>query len=183
ISPPMQWLFRIFCDPVKLFWPNSRPWMCWRNSVIRICTRKELEMTKTLVTASALLALGLFASQAQAASHGGMSVMGEDQDVSGGTVTASQINAGANGWLVVHRTDADMKPGPVVGHAPLKAGENNDVAAILTEPVKSGEMLMLMLHSEEGGTKTGIFEYTLGAKEDGPVRVDDKLVMQVITAK
>ncbi|WP_420407508.1 DUF7282 domain-containing protein [Hoeflea sp.] len=140
-------------------------------------------MTKTLVSASAILALGLFASQAHAAGHGGMSVMGEDQDVSGGTVTASQINAGANGWLVVHRTDADMKPGPVVGHAPLKAGENSDVTAILTEPVESGEMLMLMLHSEDGGMKTGIFEYTLGAKEDGPVRVDDKLVMQVITAK
>lgn len=140
-------------------------------------------MTKTLVTASALFALGLFASHAQAAGHAGMSVMGEDQDVSGGTVTASQINAGANGWLVVHRTDADMKPGPVVGYSPLKAGENNDVTAILTEPVESGEMLMLMLHGEEGGTKTGIFEYTLGAKEDGPVRVDDKLVMQVITAK
>ncbi len=152
-------------------------------SVIPICTGKELEMTKTLVTASAMLALGLFASQAQAASHGGMAVMGEDQDVSGGTVTASQISAGANGWLVVHRTDADMKPGPVVGHAPLKAGENNDVTAILTEPVESGDMLMLMLHSEDGGMKTGIFEYTLGAKEDGPVRVDDKLVMQVITAK
>lgn len=140
-------------------------------------------MKKTLVTTSALLAAGLLVSQALAASHAGMSVTGEDQDVSGGTVSASSIMAGANGWLVVHRTDAEMKPGPVVGHAPLKAGENTDVTAILTEQVKSGEMLMLMLHGEEGGTKTGIFEYTLGAKEDGPVRVDGKLVMAVITAK
>jgi hypothetical protein len=30
---------------------------------------------------------------------------------------------------------------------------------------------------------TGVFEYTLGAKEDGPIRIDDKLVMQVITAQ
>ena len=140
-------------------------------------------MKKSILAASATLAFGLFASQALAASHSGMAVMGEDQDVSGGTVTASSIMAGANGWLVVHRTDADMKPGPVVGHAPLKAGENTDVTAILTEPVNSGEMLMLMLHGEEGGTRTGIFEYTLGAKEDGPVRVDGKLVMTVITAK
>ena len=139
-------------------------------------------MKKTL-TAAALFAAGLLATQALAASHGGMAVMGEDQDVSGGTVSASSIMAAANGWLVVHRTDADMKPGPVVGHAPLKAGENTDVTAILTEPVNSGEMLMLMLHGEEGGTKTGIFEYTLGANEDGPVRVDGKLVMTVITAK
>ena len=140
-------------------------------------------MKKTHVATSALFAAGLLATQAFAASHAGMTVMGEDQDVSGGTVSASSIMAGANGWLVVHRTDSEMKPGPVVGYAPLKAGENTDVTAILTEPVKSGEMLMLMLHGEEGGTKTGIFEYTLGAKEDGPVRVDGKLVMTVITAE
>lgn len=76
-----------------------------------------------------------------------------------------------------------MKLGPVIGYAPLKMGENNDVAAILTEEVKPGEKLMLMLHGEEGGNATGVFEYTLGAKEDGPVRVDDKLVMTVITAR
>mgnify|MGYP003680234310 CR=1 FL=1 len=90
-------------------------------------------MKKTL-TAAAVIAAGLLATQAFAASHGAMAVMGEDQDVSGGTVTASQIMAAANGWLV-------------------------------------------------GGMKTGVFEYTLGAKEDGPVRVDGKLVMTVITAK
>ena len=76
-----------------------------------------------------------------------------------------------------------MKPGIVVAHAPLKKGENNEVNAILTEEVKAGEMLMLMLHAEDGGSKTGIFEYTLGAKEDGPVKVDGKLVMSVITAQ
>lgn len=111
-----------------------------------------------------------------------MAVKAQDQSVSGGTVTASEIMAQANGWLVVHRTDAAMKPGPVVGHAPLKNGANREVTAILTEPVQKGEMLMLMLHGEDGGMKTGIFEYTLGAKEDGPVKVDGKLVMTVITA-
>ena len=113
----------------------------------------------------------------------GMAVKGKNQDVSGGTVTASEVNAGANGWLVVHRTNEARKPGPVIGHAPLKKGSNSDVTAILTEPVKKGEMLMLMLHDEKGGSKTGIFEYTLGAKEDGPVKVDGKLVMTVITAQ
>lgn len=125
----------------------------------------------------------LIAGFAHAAAHGGVGVTAADQDVSGGTVTAEKITAGENGWLVVHRTDDTGKPGPVVAYAPLKAGENTDVAAILTEPVSSGDKLMLMIHSEEGGMKTGIFEYTLGAKEDGPIRVDDKLVMTVITAK
>lgn len=58
-----------------------------------------------------------------------------------------------------------------------------DVAAILTEEVASGDMLMLMVHGEEGGMETGIFEYTLGAKEDGPIRVDGNLVMTTITVE
>ena len=125
----------------------------------------------------------LLTGSAYAAGHAKLAVMASDQDVSGGTVTASQIMASANGWLVVHRTGASKKPGPVVGHAPLKKGANKSVTAILTEPVKKGEMLMLMLHGEAGGSKTGIFEYTLGAKEDGPIKVDGKLVMAVITAQ
>ena len=67
--------------------------------------------------------------------------------------------------------------------APIKTGANADVTAILTEPVKSGDLLMLMVHGEDGGTKTGIFEYSLGAKEDGPVKPDGKLVMTIITAE
>jgi len=136
---------------------------------------------KTLITAAAI---SLTAATAFAGGHG-MSPMveGANQDVSGGTVTASKVVAGENGWLVVHRTDADMKPGPVVGYAPIKMGENMDVSAILTEEVASGDMLMLMVHSEAGGMKTGVFEYTLGAKEDGPIKPDGKLVMATITAE
>ena len=99
--------------------------------------------------------------------------------VNGGSASASEIVAGANGWLVVHRTDASKKPGPVVAHAPLKKGINKNVAAILTEPVKKGEWLMLMLHGEKGGKKTGIFEYSLGAKEDGPVKVKENMFIMV----
>lgn len=110
-------------------------------------------------------------------------VMAQDQSVANGIVSAQKVMAAENGWMVVHRTDASKKPGPVVAYAPLREGENLDVAAILTEPVAPGDMLMLMIHSEAGGTQTGIFEYTLGAKEDGPIRVDDKLVMRTITTK
>jgi len=137
-------------------------------------------MTKFKMIAAAAMT---FATSAFAAAHSELGVEAMDQDVSGGTVTADAITAGANGWLVVHRTDAEMKPGPVVGHAPLKEGMNTDVSAILTELVASGEMLMLMLHAEDGGMETGIFEYTLGASEDGPVRVEGDLVMTVVTAE
>ena len=30
--------------------------------------------------------------------------------------------------------------------------------------------------------KTGVFEYTLGAKEDGPIKPDGKLVMEIVSA-
>ncbi len=110
-------------------------------------------------------------------------VAATNQTVGNGIVAAEKVVAEQNGWMVVHRTDAAMKPGPVVGYAPIRAGETMDVAAILTEPVKAGDMLMLMVHGEDGGMKTGGFEYTLGAKEDGPVRVDGNLAMTVITVE
>ena len=81
------------------------------------------------------LSTTIFALSATALMAGGHSmapsVEAMDQDVSGGTVTATKVVAPANGWMVVHRTDAEMKPGPVVGYAALKEGENMDVAAIL----------------------------------------------------
>ena len=139
--------------------------------------------TFTTLAAAAFAAAGIAGSAHAAAHMMAPGLMAENQDVSNGVVSASKVMASENGWLVVHRTDAEMKPGPVVGHAPIRAGETDDVAAILTEDVAAGEMLMLMVHSEAGGTQTGIFEYTLGATEDGPVRVDDALVMTVITAQ
>lgn len=130
------------------------------------------------------LIIGGAASVALAAGHSSAPMVETaDQSVSNGVVSASKVMANENGWLVVHRTDPEMKPGPVVGHAPLRGGENYDVAAILTEAVQPGEMLMLMVHAETGGTQTGIFEYSLGATEDGPIRVDGNLVMTVITAQ
>lgn len=131
----------------------------------------------------ALAAVSVSLLSGAAFAQGGMAVKASDQSVAEGTVMASEVMAGENGWLVVHRTADGMKPGPVVGHSPLKKGKNTNVVAILTEKVAGGDKLMLMLHSEDGGTKMGIFEYTLGAKEDGPVKMNDKLVMDVITVK
>lgn len=137
---------------------------------------------KSLIIAS--LGLAILGSCLTAIAGGHMmSVKGGDPDVSNGTVTVETVMSETNGWLVIHRTDASKKPGPVVGHAPLRKGMNSQVTAILTESVKSGDMLMLMLHGEAGGNKTGIFEYTLGAKEDGPVKNHGKLVMEIMTAE
>lgn len=144
--------------------------------------KKHIKTTAFL--AATLISVAFASGSALAMNHGDkVGVWGDDQSVSEGTVTAKKVVTEENGWLVVHRTDEAMKPGPVVGHAPLKKGKNMDVAAILTEEVAGGDKLMLMIHNEEGGSQTGIFEYTLGAKEDGPIRRDGKLVMTVITAQ
>lgn len=133
----------------------------------------QLSLAATLiVSATAALADG----------HATPTVEASDQDVSNGVISASTVVAGETGWLVVHKTDGET-PGPVVGHAPLRAGENTDVAAILTEPASAGDQFMLMIHSEAEGNAPGIFEYTLGAKEDGPIRIDGALVMALVTAK
>lgn len=139
-------------------------------------------MTRKILS---ILAASIASANAAMAGGHGLEpiVVAVDQSVENGVVSAEKVAAGENGWLVVHRTDDAMSPGPVVGYAPLRAGENTDVAAILTEAVSPGDMLMLMVHGESGGMATGVFEYTLGAKEDGPIRVDDKLVMSVITAQ
>ncbi|MDF1728210.1 MAG: hypothetical protein P1U53_10730 [Sulfitobacter sp.] len=134
------------------------------------------------IFAKSAAALILTSGAAFADAHASPMVEAMDQDVSNGIVSASAVMAPENGWLVVHRTDSEMKPGPVVGYAPLRAGENTDVAAILQEDVASGDMLMLMVHSEAGGMQTGVFEYTLGATEDGPIKPDGNLVMTVVTA-
>ncbi len=135
-----------------------------------------------MLTVSAI-ALLITAGSAMADGHAAPMVEAMDQDVSNGIVSAEMVVAGENGWMVVHRTDASMAPGPVVGYAPLRAGENVDVAAILQEDIASGDMLMLMVHAEAGGVATGVFEYTLGASEDGPIKPDGSLVMSVITAQ
>lgn len=142
--------------------------------------------TQYLPIAAAAVIAGLAVTStisAMAAAHAAPKVVAVDQSVANGIVSAKEIVAGENGWMVVHRVKADGKPGPVVGHAPIRAGVNDDVAAILTEPVAVGDKLMLMIHSEQGGTQTGVFEYTLGAKEDGPIKPGGQLVMAVITTK
>ncbi|WP_417684040.1 hypothetical protein [Roseibium sp.] len=141
-------------------------------------------MFKLIAHAAAVSTLlALSSTSSFSAGHETPTVKAMDQNVSSGTVTAATIVSPADGWLVVHRTDASGKPGAVVGHAAVMHGNNENVTATLTEDVKPGDMLMLMLHGEAGGMTAGTFEYTLGAKEDGPVKVDGKLVMSTITAQ
>ena len=83
----------------------------------------------TFFRTSILTATALAASLAMANAMDEYSISGSDQDVSGGTVTASDIMTAQDGWLVVHRTDANMKPGP-----PMQPQNDTGGQRISTKP-------------------------------------------------
>ena len=52
----------------------------------------------------------------------------------------------------------------------------------LDEPVQSGEKLALMLHADTGAM--GTYEFGMaGSKEDAPVMMDGKPVVEMVTVK
>ena len=72
----------------------------------------------------------------------------------GSSVNVGSVTAEKDGYLVVHRTDfTGTIPGTVIGHAPVKAGENTDVAITLEKKAEPGAKLIVMLH-EEGDNDT-----------------------------
>ena len=87
----------------------------------------------------------------------------EDQELSSdNTVTIGEIIADVDGWMVIH-AQADGKPGPILGVAPVKAGENTAVI-VKIDPAAATEIVYAMLHVDAG--VAGEFEFPGG--EDGP---------------
>ena len=98
------------------------------------------------------------------------SVTVADQSIEGGTVTVAQVVSKGPGWIVIH-AQAEGKPGPILGYAPVTDGENNDVVVEI-DPTQATETLYAMLHTDAG--EMGKFEFPDGP--DGPVKVDGKVV-------
>jgi plastocyanin/glucose/arabinose dehydrogenase len=94
-----------------------------------------------------------------------------DQELSEGTVTIAAVTAAEPGWIVVH-ADEDGGPGPVIGFAPVSAGENENVVVEVDE-AGATDTLHAMLHVDAG--VAGEYEFP---GEDGPVTVDGNVVMQ-----
>jgi len=85
-----------------------------------------------------------------------------DQELSAdNTVTIASVTADVPGWLVIH-AQADGKPGPILGYAPVQAGDNSDVV-VQIDPTGATETLYAMLHVDAGAE--GEYEFP-GA--DGP---------------
>ncbi|MFH0817529.1 MAG: cupredoxin domain-containing protein [Candidatus Micrarchaeota archaeon] len=97
------------------------------------------------------------------------SVSVTDQQVKDNGVVVSKVASSGPGWIAIH-SDSDGAPGPVIGYAAVKSGENTDVLVKINTTAAS-PTLFAMLHTDAG--TIGKYEFP---GEDKPVFVDGKLV-------
>jgi len=115
----------------------------------------------------------LLAPAAQAA------ITASDAQLKGNTLTLN-IESPESGWAVIHKV-SNGNPGAHIGHAMVKQGDNENVEIKLTEPVKEGEHLIVMLHEDKG--KKGAFEFGPQSKADVPAMQNGEMVTTTITAE
>lgn len=82
------------------------------------------------------------------------------------TVTIAHITSDMPGWIVIH-AEADGKPGPVIGHAPITMGDSSDVAVEIDASAAT-TTLYAMLHVDAG--TVGEYEFP---GEDVPATAAD----------
>jgi plastocyanin len=96
-------------------------------------------------------------------------VVVNDQSYISETLTIAKVVSSGPGWIVIHN-DNNGAPGPVVGFAPVKDGENLDVK-VEVDDSEATETLFAMLHIDAG--VVGTYEFP-GA--DVPVQGDAAMV-------
>ncbi|HHB91295.1 MAG TPA: hypothetical protein ENK60_08320, partial [Anaerolineae bacterium] len=74
------------------------------------------------------------------------SVTVEDQEVQDGKVVVAKVVSPGSGWIVIH-AQKDGKPGPILGFAAVKEGENENVAVEI-DASKATDILYAMLHTD-----------------------------------
>lgn len=74
------------------------------------------------------------------------------QTLSGEQIMIDRVVAGVDGWVVLHRADADGSPDTSsnLGYARVIAGNNSGVVITLEEEVESGDVLVAMLYEDTG---------------------------------
>lgn len=114
------------------------------------------------------------ASAGAAAASGAVLDTGGQQSGDGSTVTVPQAEiSGVDGWLAIHADD-NGQPGEVLGHAPLREGENTDVAVRLDRPAPSGR-LYAMVHADDPDNDRYSFP-----DGDPPVEANGQVVVEPI---
>lgn len=95
-----------------------------------------------------------------------------DQEIASGGVMVPSVIMDVDGWVVIHTTNAEGKPGPVIGYAPVPAGSSSNVkVGIETDQVTP--QLFAMLHVDAG--VAGTYEFP---GDDVPVKNGDAIVMK-----
>jgi len=85
-----------------------------------------------------------------------ITVEGVERD--GGTLTFSEVQIEGNGWLIIHPFEDGAPNGDkVVASAFLKGGKNSNVQIKVHKGLSSGEMFIVMLHSDSN--ENGILEF------------------------
>ncbi len=100
----------------------------------------------------------------------------EDQAIMDGTVTIQEVVAAQDGWIAIH-AQKDGGIGPVIGHAPVSAGETYGVVVEIDTDAAT-DTLYAMLHVDEG--EKGVYEFP---GPDGPVVVDGKPLAPAFTVE
>lgn len=112
-----------------------------------------------------------------AAAHAESAISTDGLKASTSTVSIGTVSAEKDGYVVVHRTDfTGTIPGEVIGHAPVKAGDNAEVAVTLEPQPEAGTKLIVMLHAEDDNNAA--FD-----PADKPVTAGRGPVQQVVTVE
>ncbi len=94
-----------------------------------------------------------------------------DQEIADGALVVAEVISDGAGWIVIH-AQADGKPGPILGYAPVTDGANADVR-VEVDAASTTETVFAMLHTDAG--EAGQFEFPDGP--DAPVKMGDKVVL------
>ncbi|ADR23624.1 hypothetical protein MATR_25200 [Marivirga tractuosa] len=99
------------------------------------------------------------------------SITASDQIIQGNTLLASNLTVDATAWVVVHASneagDGPQVPEIISTPVQLEAGSNDNVEIELTEAVNGGDVLYVMLHTENG--TIGEYEFDGANGFDGPI--------------
>jgi hypothetical protein len=132
-------------------------------------------MNRVIRIAATSAALTIFPMSALHA----QSLKADDVRIKDTFIVVGTVQVPADGWLVAHRGESPtgVKPGEIIGAAPVKAGANKDVQLPAPETLQPGTAIILMLHKDAG--TVGSFSEA----DDKPVMSGEKPVMEEVKIK
>ncbi|HET8860852.1 cupredoxin domain-containing protein [Marivirga sp.] len=110
------------------------------------------------------------------------SITAENQIIQGNIITVQDLTVNATSWVVVHADNNGnpVVPGIISTPVQLQPGSNSNVEIELTETVNGGEVIYIMIHTENG--TIGEYEFDGVSGLDGPV-VTQPITIQAPTGR